>query len=163
MHLKNTYCGKISNIFICASANEKLESVTTAHLISGKGIVGDRYYYETGTFSEKLAGNPAREITLIESEEINNFNMKFGFTFSYADFRRNIVTTGINLNNLVGKEFRIGAITLHGIRLCEPCAHLQGVLIDEVLPGLIGKGGLRASILENGEISVGDHILGNSI
>jgi MOSC domain-containing protein YiiM len=135
-----------------------LQQVEHAELVSGKGIVGDRYYNESGTFSKKLAGNPAREVTLIESEEISAFNKAFSYEFSEPEFRRNIVTVGIRLNGLVDKKFSIGDTVLKGIKLCEPCAHLQALLTSDVIPGLVGKGGLRAQILVGGEISTGDAV-----
>ena len=150
--------GKVDNIYICESATRPLRMVERAELVAGKGIVGDRYYNESGTFSEKLAGNPAREVTLIESEEIAAFNKTFSYEFSEQEFRRNIVTVGIRLNNLVDKKFSIGGTVLKGIRLCEPCTHLQALLTSDVIPGLVGNGGLRAQILVGGEITQGDAV-----
>jgi MOSC domain-containing protein YiiM len=148
--------GKVNNIYIGESAAKPLRMVERAELVAGKGIVGDRYYNESGTFSKKLAGNPAREVTLIESEEITAFNKAFSCEFSEPEFRRNIVTVGIRLNGLVGKRFSIGGTVLKGIKLCEPCTHLQALLASDVIPGLVGKGGLRAQILAGGEITNGD-------
>lgn len=150
--------GKVKSIYTCESAAQPLRPVQKAELVAGRGIVGDRYYNETGTFSGRLAGNPAREATLIEIENIEAFNERFSHDFSEAEFRRNIVTAGISLNDLVGKTFSVGEVVLRGIKLCEPCTHLQGMMADEVLPGLVGKGGLRAEILVGGEIAAGDGI-----
>ena len=127
-------------------------------LVAGKGIIGDRYYSETGTFSEKLAGLPDKELTLIESEEIENFNKEFKISFTFGDFRRNIVTHEIRLNELEGQEFMLGKVRLRGIRLCEPCAHLANILVPEIMPSLVHKTGLRAQIISNGVIMVGDEI-----
>ena len=121
--------------------------------------MGDRYYLETGTFSEQLAGKPDRELTLIESEQIDRFNAEQGFSFSYGDFRRNIVTQGVNLNDLAGKEFTLGSARLRGIRLCEPCAHLAQLLTPDIMPALVHKSGLRAQILSDGEVCAGDALL----
>ena len=94
----------IKNIFIAESSESLMESISTAELISGQGVVGDRYLNGTGTFSKKLAGLPDVELTLIESEEIDSFNVQFNYQFGYGEFRRNIVTTGVRLNDFEGKE-----------------------------------------------------------
>ena len=135
-----------------------MQQVTTAELEAGKGIVGDRYHEEGGTFSKKLHGLPDKELTLIESEFIDAFNGEFDKSFGYGDFRRNVITRGIRLNDLVGKEFNIGKLRLRGIRLCEPCSHLASLLVPEVVPGLLHKAGLRAQVLEGGTLSVGDEL-----
>jgi len=150
--------GSVKSIYICESAGLPMQSISRAELVAGKGIVGDRYYNETGTFSAKLAGKPSREATLVELENIDEFNKTFSHEFGEPEFRRNIVTTGIRLNDLVGKQFSIGETILCGIKLCEPCTHLQALLVDDVLPGLVGKGGLRAAIVVGGEIAIGDTI-----
>jgi MOSC domain-containing protein YiiM len=123
---------------------------------AGRGIIGDRYHSETGTFSRKLEGLPDKEITLIEIEEIDQFNASQGLDILPGEFRRNIVTQGVRLNELIGKTFSVGHVTLKGVRLCEPCAHLAGALTPEVLPHLVTKGGLRAAIVSGGIINRGD-------
>ena len=133
-----------------------MESISTAELISGQGVVGDRYLNGTGTFSKKLAGLPDVELTLIESEEIDSFNVQFNYQFGYGEFRRNIVTTGVRLNDFEGKEFTVGNVRLKGIRLCEPCAHLANILTQDIMPELVHRTGLRAQILTSGTIKVGD-------
>ena len=148
----------VLEIHIAKSGASTPQKMEVAELVAGKGIVGDRYYNETGTFSKKLAGLPDKELTLIESEEIDSFNKEFGFNFTYGDFRRNIVTQGIRLNHLAGKEFMLGDIRLKGIRLCEPCAHLANLLVSEIMPSLVHKTGLRAQIITSGSISVGECI-----
>lgn len=137
-----------------------MQPLVVASLVPGKGIEGDRYFSGQGTFSEKLKGNPAAELTLIEKEEIDIFNKKHNQTHGYGEFRRNVVTEGIRLNDLVGKTFTVGEVTLKGIRLCEPCAHLAGIVNTLVLPHLVGRGGLRAQIMSNNEIKVGELIAG---
>jgi len=152
--------GTVVAIFTAAAAEAPIQSVPTAQLQAGRGIVGDRYFTSDGTFSEKLEGkgNSDWEVTLIETEEIDNFNEQSGCKFGYGDFRRNIATRGIRLNSFVGTQFSIGGVKLEGIRLCEPCAHLAGLTDERVLPSLVGRGGLRARILNSGTISVGDGI-----
>ncbi len=148
----------IKSIFVAESAESKMISKLSADLIAGQGVVGDRYFKGNGTFSEKLAGLPDVELTLIESEEIDNFNSKFDYQFGHGEFRRNIVTTGVRLNDLEGKEFSIGGVLLKGIRLCEPCAHLSNILTKDIMPELVHRTGLRAQILKGGTIQIGDQL-----
>lgn len=147
---------KVVEIHIALTRESPMQKVISAELEAGKGIVGDRYHSETGTYSQKLAGLPDKELTLLESEKIDEFNAENGFGFNYGDFRRNIVTEGVSLNALVGKEFTIGDIRLQGIRLCEPCAYLSKVLVPEIMACLVHKCGLRAEILDSGAIQEGD-------
>lgn len=150
--------GTIVHIFISPHGGKCIESLDTANLVAGKGIDGDRYFLGTGTFSEKLKGNPAAELTLIEKEQIDRFNQEQGLQIDYGDFRRNLVTQGIALNDLVGKTFTIGNARLKGMRLCEPCPHLAETLNPLVLPHLVGRGGLRAQIVFSNTIIIGDSI-----
>jgi len=150
--------GSIVSIFIAPEAAALMLSVSEARLEEGQGIVGDRYYSGKGTFSEKLKGSPDSEVTLIESEQIDNFNRLNGLKFKYGSLRRNVVTQGIELNKLVDVRFRIGETLLEGIRLCEPCAHLASLVSEKVLPGLVHRGGLRARIISGGFIRPADSI-----
>ena len=120
--------GIVTEILIAKNAGDALTPQDSASIEAGRGIVGDRYYEGKGTFSEKLKGTPDVELTLIEMEEINAFNTVTQQSLKPSDFRRNIVTQGIKLNDLVGAEFSIGEVRLKGIRLCEPCAHLSSIL-----------------------------------
>ena len=125
---------------------------------AGKGIEGDRYFSNTGKNRSNYKGQPDWEITLIESEVIVAFNQDTGNKFHESDFRRNIVTEGVRLNDLVGKTFNINGVSFFGVQLCEPCASLQKRLAVKILPDLIGKGGLRAQIRGVGLLNVGDAI-----
>lgn len=120
----------VHSIFIAPQATGETQSVAKAELIAGKGVVGDRYYLETGTFSEQLSGQPDRELTLIESEQIDRFNAEQGFSFSYGDFRRNIVTQGVDLNELAGKEFRIGSVRVRRFSVTGKCVRAIRCLHD---------------------------------
>jgi len=105
-------------------------------LEAGRGVVGDRYYAGTGTFSKKLEDRHDWEVTLIEMEEIQRFNDSNGVARGPGEFRRNIVTRGVRLNDLVGRRFVVGRATLDGIRLCEPCAHLAKFVGSAVVAGM---------------------------
>ncbi len=152
--------GSVIAIFIAPAAKADMKSLNDAELEVGCGIVGDRYYAQLGTFSKKNEIRPDQEITLIESEEIDRFNGSTGLTLDYGAARRNIVTRGVGLNDLVGHQFRVGSVMLEGMRLCEPCAHLASLVSEKVLPGLVHRGGLRARILSAGTIRPSDAVSG---
>jgi MOSC domain-containing protein YiiM len=150
--------GQLQQIFVATEAGAKLAPADQATLEAGRGLVGDRYHLGAGTFSAQLAGKPDREVTLIEAEAIDQFNKDSGLALGYGELRRNLVTRGIRLNDLVGREFEVGECLLEGIRLCEPCAHLARTVAKQVLPGLVRQAGLRARIVRGGRIRPGDGI-----
>lgn len=152
--------GSVIAIFIAPAAEADMKSLNAAELEVGRGIVGDRYHAQLGTFSKKNEIRPDQEVTLIESEEIDRFNGSTGLTLDYGAARRNIVTRGIGLNDLVGQRFRVGSVLLEGMRLCEPCAHLASLVSGKVLPGLVHRGGLRARVLSAGTIEPSDAVSG---
>jgi MOSC domain-containing protein YiiM len=150
--------GYITEILIAPSASANMVPTEKVRAVPGKGLEGDRYYMGAGTFSPQPQ-KPDFEITLIEQENVQAFAANSGLPFTASQSRRNIVTSGIQLNELVGQEFRLGEVRVRGIRLCEPCSHLAKTTFPETLKGLVHKGGLRAQILSEGEICVGDQIL----
>lgn len=127
--------------------------VESARAIPGAGLEGDRYAAGIGTFSKPL---PDHELTLIESEAIEALERDYAVRIEAADARRNVVTSGVALNHLVGREFRIGEVRVRGLRLCEPCGHLEKVTGKALIKGLRHRGGLRAQILTAGTIRTGD-------
>ena len=154
--------GEVVGIFKAAEAGATMQAVDQAELKTDRGLVGDRYYAELGTFSAKLRGTPDTQVTLIEAEAVEAFNGSEGLELAPSDLRRNIVTRGIRLNDLVGRQFSIGAALLEGIRLCEPCAYLAETVDPRVLPGLVHAAGLRARIVSGGVVCPGDAISGIS-
>lgn len=122
----------------------------------GVGLDGDRYSLGTGFWSGDH--KVSRDVTLIEAEVIEALRDKCGGEFDHGAFRRNIVTRGVRLNDLVGKRFRIGEVVLEGTSLCEPCAHLERLVGRPLLRALVHCGGLRANILTIGEIHSDDAI-----
>jgi len=134
-----------------------MTSSASARAIPGRGLEGDRYFNGRGTFSP-TPPKPDFELTLIESESIEAFARESGLPFTAQHGRRNLVTQGIALNDLVGREFTIGEVRVRGVRLCEPCNYLAKITWPEVLRGLVHKGGLRAQILTEGTLRVGDPI-----
>ena len=147
--------GQVVEILIATTPGESPVPQESVRAIPGRGLVGDRYYEVLGTFSPQ-PHKPDYEVTLIQQEHIDAFSASFGLAFTARDARRNLVTRGVDLNALVGKDFRVGSVLIRGIRLCEPCNHLAKQTWPEVLPGLVHKGGLRAQILSEGDIKVGD-------
>ena len=148
--------GTIVSIHIAPSAAEPMVSVKEVRAIPGKGLEGDRYFNHTGTYSKKSGAD--REVTLIEVEAIEALAREYKIALEPGAARRNIVTRGVPLNHLVGRKFRVGQATLLGLRLCEPCAHLERLSHPGVKEALIHRGGLRAQILTDGTIRVGDSI-----
>ena len=145
--------GTVISISIAPDAEAPMQSVSEVRAIPGRGLEGDRYFDQKGTFSKP---EPDRELTLIEAEAIEAMKRELHVDYGLSDSRRNVVTRGVPLNHLVGKEFRIGEVRARGLRLCEPCSHLQKLSHEKVLPGLVHRGGLRAQILTEGMIRVGE-------
>ena len=145
--------GTVISINIAPEAEAPMQSVNEARAVPGQGLEGDRYFDHKGTFSKP---QPDRELTLIEAEAIEALRKEFQVDFGLSASRRNIVTRGVPLNHLVDKEFWIGNVKARGLRLCEPCSHLQRLSHPKVLPGLVHRGGLRAQILTEGMIRVGE-------
>ena len=142
---------KVFNIAISENYKGKMESVVKAQAVAGKGLVNDRHYKENN--SNKC------QITLIEVENINYYNKISGTSFLPKDFRRNIITEDIKLNQLVGKEFYIGKVKVKAHDLCRPCKYLQESLNqNNIIKELILKGGLRCEILTGGNILIGDKL-----
>ncbi len=148
---------RVIEILIAPAASSVPQVCQKVSAVAGRGLEGDRYFLGTGTFSPHPQ-KPAYEVTLIEKENIEAFRLASGLPFTSRHARRNLVTEGVDLNALEGREFKVGEVSLRGLKLCEPCKHLANSAFPEVLPGLIHKGGLRAQILSNGTIRVGDPV-----
>jgi MOSC domain-containing protein YiiM len=147
--------GTVDSIYIAAAAQGPPQSVAQVAAIPGAGLEGDRYALKLGTFYKPT---PDRELTLIEAEAIEALGRDYHIELAAGEARRNIVTRNVALNHLVGKDFAIGEVRIRGIRLCEPCDHLQRVTGKAVIKGLLHRGGLRAQILTPGVIRVGDAV-----
>ena len=143
-------------IFIAPEAEAPMEVVGSVEAVQGQGLKGDRYFKGEGTFSETVE-SPSYEVTLIESEMVDAFNARGETKLEPRDLRRNLLTRGVSLNTLVGKTFRVGDVTLKGVRLCEPCNHLATKVHQDVLK-MVHQAGLRAGIVSGGKINVGDTI-----
>jgi len=142
---------KVLKLGITGNNNKKIIEVNSIDVLANKGIVGDRHFNEYN--------DPYCQLSLIESENIDYYNAKYGLNIPYTDFRRNVITKGINLNNLIGKKLQIGNVKVEGIDLCRPCKHLTEMLNQEnILKEFLRRGGLRCQILSSSSISIGDEI-----
>ena len=142
---------EVLKLGVTENSNQKIKEVKTINVLANKGIIGDRHFQEIN--------DPYNQISLIESESIDNYNIKFGLNISYIDFRRNIITKGVRLNDLVGKKFKVGAVALEGIDLCRPCKHLsENLNQNNIIKEFLKNGGLRCQILSSAKINVGDQI-----
>ena len=156
--LKNTGArwGVVAALMIGPERKEPMISVPEVRAIAGAGLEGDRYCRERGTFSKK---SPSNQVTLIEAEALEAAGRDYGLEVAAEESRRNVLTCGVALNHLVGREFQIGEVRLRGLKLCEPCTHLQNLTGKPVLKALRHRGGLRAEILSGGVIKVGERIM----
>ena len=142
---------KIIKIGITELNNKEIVEIYTIDLIAGKGVIGDRHF--------KDYNGPYNHLSIIESENIDEYNKKYNLDIPYLDFRRNIVTRGIKLNDLIEKKLIIGDVKLGVIDLCRPCRHLSEKLEKKnIIKEFLRKGGIRCEILNNGKISTGDQI-----
>ena len=141
----------VFEIGITGKNNQEIEKKETIEVVASKGIVGDRYFHDFNGDRE--------QITLIESENIDYYNNTFNTKFTYVEFRRNIITKNIKLNDLVGKTILVGNIKLKVNDLCRPCKDLQQRLgKSNIIKEFLRRGGLRCEILSSGTINVGDKI-----
>ena len=142
---------KVFKLGITDKNNSKIKEVTSIEVLANKGVIGDRHFNKFN--------DPYNQLSLIESENIDYYNIKYGLSIPYIDFRRNIITKGIQLNNLVGKKFQVGKVELEGIDLCRPCKHLSEALSQEnIIKEFLRRGGLRCQILTSSRINIGDKI-----
>jgi MOSC domain-containing protein YiiM len=147
--------GKLDSIFIAAEAKAPMVVMAEVRAVPGSGLEGDRYFLKRGTFFKP---EPDFELTLIEAEALEAMKQEYQIELSPAESRRNLITRDVPLNHLVGKEFQIGEVRIRGIRLCEPCSHLQALTERQVIKGLRHRGGLRAQILSEGVLRAGDAV-----
>lgn len=142
--------GQVEAIHIAAASGGPMRALQRATVRAGIGIDGDRYATKAGHWSDHPAGD--RQLTLVAGEVLEELGLPPGSS------RRNVTVRGVDLDALVGREFRIGAVRCRGERPCEPCTYLEGMIGRPVLRDLVHRGGLRATILDDGEIAVGDAV-----
>ena len=142
---------KIIKIGFTRDHNKEIIETSEIDLVAGKGVVGDRHF--------KDYNDPLNQLSIIESENIDEYNAKYKLNIPYLNFRRNIVTKGIKLNDLVGKEISIGTVKFDVIDLCRPCRHLSEKLgRNDIIKEFLRKGGIRCQIMNDGKVSLGDKI-----
>jgi MOSC domain-containing protein len=141
--------GSVAGILLAPDREQPMVRVGHAPAVAGRGIEGDRYHDGRGTFSKPGRGY---ELTLVEDEVLSEIELP------WEQARRNIVTRGIDLNQLVGHRFTVGSVECVGRRLAEPCAHLERLSRPGILRPLVHRGGLRADIVSGGTITVGDRV-----
>jgi len=148
--------GRVEHIHLAGAAGQAMLAVQSVRAVTGVGLEGDRYAAGLGHFSP-LPGT-GRALTLIEAEALEALRAELGIDVRSGEARRNLTTRGIELNPLVGRRFRIGGVLCRGVRLCVPCQYLVDLIGKPVLEPLVERAGLRADILEDGEIRVGDAV-----
>ena len=142
---------EVFKLGIIKNNNQIIKNVESIDVEKNKGVVGDRHFNEFN--------DPYNQLSLIESENIEYYNNKYNLDIPYIDFRRNIVTKGVKLNDLIGKKISIGKVQVEGIDLCRPCKHLSEKLNqDNIIKEFLRKGGLRCQVLNSASIKVGDKI-----
>lgn len=149
--------GTVEQIAIAPHAEAPMQIIARARAIAGQGLDGDRYARRAGTFSPRLGQRPGYELTLIAAEVIEDLTARDA-KLAFASTRRNILTRDIDVNALVSRDFRIGDVHCRGLRLAEPCVHLERLAGPGLLRPLIHRGGLRVDILTDGDISPGSLI-----
>jgi MOSC domain-containing protein YiiM len=144
--------GRVEGIYLAAEHGELPEPVESVQAFAGRGLEGNRYFFD---------GNaPAGcALTLIAAEAVEAMDQEHGISIEPRESRRNVVTRGIDVNELVGKRFRVGDVECQGIELCEPCTTLQAMTKPGIIKGLAHRGGLNADILSDGAINVGDAVV----
>ena len=136
---------KVEAIHLGAPQTPELWTVESVRAVAGKGLEGDRYFFESGA-------KPGQALTLVEQGVVAEVGLAPG------DTRRQLTVSGTGLNDLIGKRFRVGAIECYGVELCEPCAHLERMTRPGIIKDLVHCAGINADILTDGTISVGDEI-----
>jgi MOSC domain-containing protein YiiM len=144
--------GRVEGIYLSPKKGVLPEPVESVRAVAGRGLEGNRYFFD--------ADAPAGQaLTLIAAEAVEAMDREHGISLEPRETRRNVVTRGIDVNELVGKRFRVGDVECLGVELCEPCTTLQAMTKPGVIKGLTHRGGLNADILSDGEISVGDAVV----
>ncbi|MFQ5425700.1 MAG: MOSC domain-containing protein [Gaiellales bacterium] len=148
--------GVVEGIYLRPSPEDEPAVVGVARAVAGRGLVGDRYHRGNGTFSRE--GKKGQDLTLIEAEALDGLAADTGIRLRPQESRRNILTRGVSLEQLLGQRFRVGDAECLGVRRCPPCSRLEALTREGVRDGLVRRGGLRADVLSGGRIALGDSI-----
>ena len=148
--------GRLAAIHVAPAAEAPMRPLETAEAVAGRGLAGDRYADGAGTWSK--SSGPHRQVTLVEAETLEALARDHDIDADPAATRRNLLTEGVPLNHLVGREFTVGGVRLRGVKLCEPCAHVERVSGKPLMRPLLHRGGLNAEVVEGGTLRVGDPV-----
>jgi MOSC domain-containing protein YiiM len=148
--------GRLLAIAIHPAKTAPMAARDSAAAVAGSGILDD--YYSLGKRNSGIV-QPDQEVTLIEQEAITAACLDYKLTFDHLTTRRNLLTQGVPLNHLVGKDFAVGEVILRGVELCEPCGHLEKLTFAGIKRALLHRGGLRAHVVRSGTMHVGDKIV----
>jgi MOSC domain-containing protein YiiM len=149
--------GQVVAIYTAPEQGAPMESRDDVEAVAGVGLAGDRYASGDGKYT-RSGDDGKRAITLIEREAVDAARREYDVELQEHEARRNVVTEGVPLNHLVGRTFRVGDVVLHGFKLAEPCAYLEGLTRPGIRRALVHRAGLRAEIVEGGVIRVGDPV-----
>jgi MOSC domain-containing protein YiiM len=150
--------GQLIAIAIARQAKGPMESVPQARVVVGAGIEGDRYGAGQGAAQFQGRRRPENEVTLIAREAIEAASAAFDLQIEHLHTRRNLLTQGVPLNELLGCTFAVGPVVLRGLERCEPCGYLEKRTYPGIKAALAGRGGLRCAVVTGGEIQLGDRI-----
>lgn len=153
---RNGMGGRVETIHIARAEGAPVEPLQRVHARTGIGLEGDRN--ERRPDADPLEDRAGKDLTLVEAEAIEAVLID-GIRLAPGEIRRNLMTRGIRLNELVGRRFRVGEVECYGVSLCEPCAYLAGLVGQPLIKPLTHRAGLRADILSDGEIAVGDEVI----
>ena len=141
--------GRVEGIHLHGDRGEPMRVVDAAEVVAGSGLVGDRM---------AGLGIPGTHLTLIGVEGIEAMVAETGIPLQPHQTRRNVLTRGVDVPDLVGRRFRVGDAVCYGVKECAPCNHLESLTAPGVRTGLWGRGGLRADVGTGGTIRVGDPV-----
>lgn len=152
--------GRVEAIATAPDGAAPVERRETVEAEAGRGLVGDRYYIGNSSAHRKgRTIGPGRHVTLIEAEDVDAASSEIASATDPTAIRRNIVTRGVPLNHLVGREFTVGPVRMRGVELCEPCNHMERLVGKPgIRKALVHRGGLNAELLTSGTIRVGDAV-----
>lgn len=154
-----TNSGTVEALCIAPAAGEPMEQRDAVEAVAGKGLRGDRYFDDTGTWSNNArVDDIPRHLTLFEAETLDLVRRDHDIDLSVTDHRRNVTVRDVAVDHLLDSRFRVGEAVCEGVRICEPCSYLETLTEEGAYDALVHRGGLNAAIVETGDIRVGDTV-----
>lgn len=148
----------LHSIIIGKNAKKPLVFVENVLAIKGKGLQGDRYFYQKGTFNKPQLSQTVREISILPYEVLKECNQRLDAKLEFVDLRRNLIIKDFDINLINEQIFQIGLAEFKIVRTCPPCRYLSRLLDEDIMKGLKYIGGYRACITKSGLINVGDKV-----